>query len=152
MLTVLLQYLCYDHCFLLLDPSTQWWVINAITRLVAQIGYLPEYVHSMVALHLTSVDTDVQQVNHTHSLTLSLTVTHSPTHSPTYSLTRSLTHSITRSLDHPPTHSLTHPLSVSLTSQRCSELIEFTQSLPLMQEVLPLDSACEDLEVTAHTK
>ena len=49
------------HC-LLSDPSTQSWVINAITRLVAQIGYLPEYVHSMIALHLTSVDTDVQQV------------------------------------------------------------------------------------------
>ena len=54
---------------LLSDPSTQSWVINAITRLVAQIGYLPEYVHSMIALHLTSVDTDVQQV-----------ITHTPTH------------------------------------------------------------------------
>ena len=113
----------YVLSWLVIVTSTQSWVINAITRLVAQIGYLPEYVHSMIALHLTSVDTDVQQViskpNHTHSLTC-------PSH-----------------------HTHTHPLTdLPLPSQRCSELIELTQSLPLMQEVLPLDSACEDLEVT----
>ncbi len=31
--------------------------------------------------------------------------------------------------------------------QRCSELLELSQNLTLMQEMLPLDSACEDLEV-----
>ena len=45
------------------DPRTRSWIINAITRLVAQLGYLPEYVHTQIALNLTSVDTDVQQVN-----------------------------------------------------------------------------------------
>ena len=73
------------------DPQTRSCVINAITRLVAQLGYLPDYVHSQVALNLTSADTDVQQ--------------------------------------------------------RCSELLELSESLQLMQDVLPLDSSCEDLEV-----
>ena len=31
--------------------------------------------------------------------------------------------------------------------QRCSELLELSESLQLMQDVLPLDSSCEDLEV-----
>ena len=44
------------------DTRTTSWVINAITRLVAQIGYLPEYVHTQIALHLTATDTEIQQV------------------------------------------------------------------------------------------
>ena len=32
--------------------------------------------------------------------------------------------------------------------QRCSEFTELSQSLPLMQQVLPLDASCEDLEVS----
>lgn len=45
------------------DPRTRSWVVNSITRLVAQIGDLPEYVHSQIALHLASEDIDVQQVS-----------------------------------------------------------------------------------------
>ncbi len=48
------------------DPRTRSWIINAITRLVAQLGYLPDYVHTQIALNLTSVDTDIQQVMYTH--------------------------------------------------------------------------------------
>ena len=32
--------------------------------------------------------------------------------------------------------------------QRCSELAELSQSLTLMQKVLPVDASCEDLEVS----
>ena len=31
--------------------------------------------------------------------------------------------------------------------QRCSELVELSQDISVMQEVMPLDSSCEDLEV-----
>jgi AP-4 complex subunit epsilon-1 len=34
--------------------------------------------------------------------------------------------------------------------QRCSELIEFSSHLQLMQKVLPLDSSCEDLNVIMY--
>lgn len=44
------------------DVHTRSWIINSITRLVAQLGYLPEVIHTQIALYLTSVDTDVQQV------------------------------------------------------------------------------------------
>lgn len=33
--------------------------------------------------------------------------------------------------------------------QRCSELVELSQDMNVMQEVIPLDSSCEDLEVDA---
>ena len=52
----------FSYILFYLDPRTHSWVINAITRLVAQLGYLPEFVHTQIALNLTSVDTDVQQV------------------------------------------------------------------------------------------
>ena len=32
--------------------------------------------------------------------------------------------------------------------QRCSELAELSHNLPLMQQVLPVDASCEDLEVS----
>ena len=32
--------------------------------------------------------------------------------------------------------------------QRCSELAELSQNLSLMQQVLPVDASCEDLEVS----
>ena len=35
-----------------------------------------------------------------------------------------------------------------LTLQRCSELAELSQNLTLMQNVLPVDASCEDLEVS----
>lgn len=31
--------------------------------------------------------------------------------------------------------------------QRCTELVELSQDMSVMQEVLPLDASCEDLEV-----
>ena len=45
-------------------------------------------------------------------------------------------------------HTLTPPHPHTLTpSQRCNELLELSRDLSMMQSVLPLDSACEDLEV-----
>ncbi|XP_003382933.2 PREDICTED: AP-4 complex subunit epsilon-like [Amphimedon queenslandica] len=75
------------------DIRTYSWIINSIARLIALIGYVPEYLHSQLAVYLAWEDTDVQQ--------------------------------------------------------RCSELFEFSEKLELMQAVLPLDSACEDLEIDA---
>ena len=37
--------------------------------------------------------------------------------------------------------------NLPLPLQRCNELLELSQDLSMMQTVLPLDSACEDLEV-----
>lgn len=52
----------FDPIPIAIDPRTTSWVINAVTRLVAKIGYLPEYVHTQIALHLTAADTELQQV------------------------------------------------------------------------------------------
>lgn len=34
-----------------------------------------------------------------------------------------------------------------LCLQRCSELVELSQDVAMMQDVLPMDASCEDLEV-----
>lgn len=53
----------FKICYLTyLDSRTNSWVFNSITRLIALVGYFPEDVHSQVALHFTSEDTDIQQV------------------------------------------------------------------------------------------
>ena len=44
------------------DVRTYSWIINSITRLIALIGCVPEYLHSQLALYLAWEDTDVQQV------------------------------------------------------------------------------------------
>lgn len=44
------------------ESDTRGWVVTAITKLVSQLGYLPESVQSHIAVHLTSASTDVQQV------------------------------------------------------------------------------------------
>ena len=44
------------------EADTHGWVVTAITKLVSQIGHLPESVQSQLALYLTSTDTDIQQV------------------------------------------------------------------------------------------
>lgn len=73
------------------ETDTHCWVVTAITKLVAQLGHMPESVQSQIAIYLVSTNTDVQE--------------------------------------------------------RCSELLELSRSLTMMQTVLPLDAACEDLEV-----
>ena len=45
------------------DPDTHGWVITAITKLVSQLGYMPDPVQSQIALYLTSTATDIQQVS-----------------------------------------------------------------------------------------
>ena len=44
------------------EEETCGWVVSAITKLVSQLGHLPESVQSHIALYLTSTSTDVQQV------------------------------------------------------------------------------------------
>ena len=44
------------------EPDTCGWVVAAVTKLVSQLGHLPENVQSHIAVHLTSTATDVQQV------------------------------------------------------------------------------------------
>ena len=44
------------------DPDTHGWVVTAVTKLVSQLGYMPDSVQSQIALYLTSTDTDIQQV------------------------------------------------------------------------------------------
>lgn len=45
------------------ESDTHGWVVTAITKLVSQLGHLPESVQSQLALYLTSTDTDIQQVS-----------------------------------------------------------------------------------------
>ena len=44
------------------EPDTHCWVVSAITKLVAQLGHMPDTVQSEIAVHLVSTSTDVQQV------------------------------------------------------------------------------------------
>ncbi len=44
------------------ESDTHCWVVTAITKLVSQLGYLPDGVQNQLALYLTSTDTDIQQV------------------------------------------------------------------------------------------
>ena len=44
------------------EADTHGWVITAITKLVSQLGHMPESVQNQVALYLTSTNTDIQQV------------------------------------------------------------------------------------------
>ena len=44
------------------EEDTCGWVVTAITKLVAQLGHMPETVQSHIAVYLTSTSTDVQQV------------------------------------------------------------------------------------------
>ena len=44
------------------ETDTHGWVITAITKLVSQLGHMPESVQNQVALYLTSTNTDIQQV------------------------------------------------------------------------------------------
>lgn len=44
------------------DPTTYSWVVSAITKMVAQLGRMSDIVHSQLILHLSSVHTDIQQV------------------------------------------------------------------------------------------
>lgn len=48
------------------DPDTHGWVVAAVTKLVSQLGYMPDGVQSQVAVYLTSTNTDTQQVECTH--------------------------------------------------------------------------------------
>ena len=48
---------------LFIDIRTYSWIINSIARLIALIGYVPEYLHSQLAVYLAWEDTDVQQVH-----------------------------------------------------------------------------------------
>ena len=45
------------------EADTYGWVVTAVTKLVSQLGHMPESVQSLVAVHLTSTSTDVQQVS-----------------------------------------------------------------------------------------
>lgn len=45
------------------DTDTHGWAISAITKLVSQLGHLPDSVQSQLALYLTSTNTDIQQVS-----------------------------------------------------------------------------------------
>lgn len=60
------------------DVGTYSWIINSITRLIALIGCVPEYLHSQLALYLAWEDTDVQQVR--EHITLSINHTTSSMH------------------------------------------------------------------------
>ena len=54
----------YMHILILfIDIRTYSWIINSIARLIALIGYVPEYLHSQLAVYLAWEDTDVQQVH-----------------------------------------------------------------------------------------
>ena len=44
------------------ESDTHGWVVTAITKLVSQLGHMPESVQHQVALYLTSTNTDIQQV------------------------------------------------------------------------------------------
>jgi hypothetical protein len=44
------------------ESDTHGWVVTAITKLVSQLGHMPESVQNQVALYLTSTNTDIQQV------------------------------------------------------------------------------------------
>ena len=44
------------------EEDTCGWVVTTITKLVAQLGHMPEIVQSHIALYLTSTSTDIQQV------------------------------------------------------------------------------------------
>ena len=44
------------------ENDTHGWVVTAITKLVSQIGHLPDSVQNQLALYLTSTDTEIQQV------------------------------------------------------------------------------------------
>lgn len=44
------------------DPDTHGWVVAMVTKLVSQLGYMPDEVQSQVAVYLTSTSTDTQQV------------------------------------------------------------------------------------------
>ena len=44
------------------EAETSGWVVSALTKLVSQLGHLPESVQSHIALYLNSTSTDVQQV------------------------------------------------------------------------------------------
>ena len=44
------------------ESDTHSWVVTAITKLVSQLGHMPESVQNQVALYLTSTNTDIQQV------------------------------------------------------------------------------------------
>ena len=45
------------------EPDTHGWVITAITKLISQLGHMPESVQNQIALYLTSTNTDIQQVS-----------------------------------------------------------------------------------------
>jgi len=47
------------------EAETCGWVVSALTKLVSQLGRLPESVQSHIALYLNSTSTDVQQVGTT---------------------------------------------------------------------------------------
>ena len=44
------------------ETDTIGWIITTVTKLVSQLGYMPEGVQSHIALYLTSTNTDLQQV------------------------------------------------------------------------------------------
>ena len=44
------------------ETDTHCWVVTAITKLVAQLGHMPESVQSQIAIYLVSTNTDVQEV------------------------------------------------------------------------------------------
>ncbi len=44
------------------EAETCGWVVSALTKLVSQLGHLPDSVQSHIALYLNSTSTDVQQV------------------------------------------------------------------------------------------
>lgn len=50
------------------EADTCGWVVSAVTKLVSQLGHLPENVQSHIAVYLTSTDTDVQQVMTSYSV------------------------------------------------------------------------------------